>query len=43
MVRDFVQRSERMPDDSAELFNNLYVKNFPTKEFSEQDLHSAFE
>lgn len=40
-VCDFVSKSERVPKDSPEQFNNLFVKNFPDN-FTEEDLCSKF-
>lgn len=41
-VRDFVSKSERVPNDDH-LFNNLFVKNFPSEDFGEIDLRRMFE
>lgn len=34
-VCDFISRSERVPKDDIEVFNNLYVKNFPSQDYTE--------
>lgn len=43
-VQIFIARSERVPtnDNAGEKFNNLFVKNFPSQEFSEDDLRKVF-
>merc|ERR1719498_791838 len=41
-VKDFVTKSERVPKDDL-LFNNLFVKNFPSQDFGEPGLRRLFE
>jgi RNA recognition motif-containing protein len=40
-VKVFITKAERQP--LSEQFNNLFVKNFPKSEFSENDLRKTFE
>lgn len=40
---DFVAKSERALQQQAEVFNNLFVKNFPNDDFSEDDLRQVFQ
>jgi RNA recognition motif-containing protein len=39
----FLSRSERVSNDAEDTFNNLFVKNLPTSEFTEDELKKVFE
>lgn len=38
-----MSKSERVPSSTEDTFNNLFVKNFPSSEFTEDDLRKIFE
>lgn len=43
MAKEFVSKTERVPVKEVDVFNNLYVKNFPSKDYTEEELRKTFE